>query len=66
MTERDQRKNAEGYEDPTAYEAIRNVDKDDERFHRLLHTSFYICELAGFQIEGRVVLVDKRNGKVWR
>ena len=66
MTERDQRKNAEGYIDPTAYEAIRNVDKDDERFHRLLHTIFYICELAGFQIEGRVVLVDKRNGKVWR
>ena len=65
MTERDQRKNAEGYADPTAYEAIRN-DKDDERFHRLLHTIFYICELAGFQIEGRVVLVDKRNGKVWR
>ena len=66
MTERDQRKNAEGYADPTAYEAIRNVDKDDERFPRLLHTIFYICELAGFQIEGRVVLVDKRNGKVWR
>lgn len=66
MTERDQRKNAEGYIDPTAYEAIRNVDKDDERFHRLLHTIFYICELAGFQIEGRVVLVDKRNGRVWR
>lgn len=66
MTERDQRKNSEGYADPTAYEAIRNVDKDDERFHRLLHTIFYICELAGFQIEGRVVLVDKRNGRVWR
>ena len=66
MTERDQRKNAEGYADPTAYEAIRNVDKDDERFHRLLHTIFYICELAGFQIEGRVVLLDKRKGKVWR
>ena len=40
MTERDQRKNAEGYADPTAYEAIRNVDKDDERFHRLLHTIY--------------------------
>lgn len=60
------RKNHEGYSDPTAYEAIRNADADDDRFHRLLHTIFYLCELAGFEIEGRIVLVDKSNGKVWR
>ena len=62
----DLRKNAEGYSDPTAYEAMKNIDKDDERFHKLLHTIFYLCELAGFQIEGRIVLVDKKNGRVWR
>lgn len=60
------RKNAEGYSDPTAYEAIRNTDTDDERFHKLLNTIFYICEMAGFQIEGRVVLKDTRSGKIWR
>lgn len=27
---------------------------------------FDICELSGFEIEGRVVLVDKRTGRVWR
>lgn len=62
----DLRKNAEGYSDPTAYEAMKNIDKDDERFHKLLYTIFYLCELAGFQIEGRIVLVDKKNGRVWR
>lgn len=62
----DLRKNAEGYLDPTAYEAMKNIDKDDERFHKLLHTIFYLCELAGFQIEGRIILVDKKNGRVWR
>lgn len=46
MTDRDLRKNAEGYSDPTAYEAMKNLDRDDERFHKLLHTiwrseSFY-------------------------
>lgn len=56
------RRNAEGYSDPTAYEALKN----DERFHRLLHTLFYLCELADFEIEGRIILVDKRNGRVWR
>lgn len=61
------RRNAEGYPDPTAYEALRNIDREeDERFHRLLHTLFYLCELAGFEIEGRIILIDKRNGRVWR
>lgn len=45
------RRNAEGYPDPTAYEALKNIDREeDERFHRLLHTLFYLCELAGFEI----------------
>lgn len=60
------KKNAEGYSDPTAFEALRNIDKEDERFHRLLHTLFYICELADFEIEGRIVLIDKQTRRVWR
>lgn len=66
MSDRNLRKNAEGYSDSTAYEALRNIEKEDERFHRLLHTIFYLCELAGFSIEGRIVLVDKSNGRIWR
>lgn len=62
----DIRKNAEGYSDPTAYEALKNLDKEDEEFHKLLHTIFYICELSGFQIQGRIILVNKKTGKVWR
>lgn len=64
--ENNPRKNSEGYSDPTAFEALRNIDKDDERFHRLLHILFHICELADFQIEGRIVLIDKQTGRVWR
>lgn len=61
-------KNASGCYDPTAYKAIKNVDGDnnDERFHKLLHSIFDICELSDFRIEGRIVLVDKRSGKVYR
>ena len=43
-----------------------NPRRNAERFHRLLHTLFYLCELAGFEIEGRIILIDKRNGRVWR
>lgn len=57
------RRNAEGYSDPTAYEALKSIEREeDERFHRLLHTLFYLCELADFEIEGRIILVDKRTG----
>lgn len=66
---KDPRRNASGYMDLTAFEAIRNVEREaeaEERFKKLLNTIFYICELAGFRIEGRIVLQDKKTGKVWR
>lgn len=62
----DIRKNGSGYYDPTAYQAIRNIDADDERFHKLLDTIFAICELSDFHIEERIVIKDKRTGKIWR
>ena len=66
MNDRDLRKNASSCSDPTAYRAIKNIDREDENFHKLLHTIFNICELSGFRIEGRIILVDEVTGKVWR
>lgn len=66
VMDKELRKNSEGYSDPTAYEAMKNRDKDDERFHKLLYTIFDICELAGFHLEERIVLRDEQTGKVWR
>lgn len=70
MMSKEDRKNAEGYNDPTAYEAIKNTeqnqDKDDARFHQLLNLLFQLCEIADFHIEGRIVLKDKKTGKIWR
>lgn len=62
----DIRKNASGYSDPTAYQAIKNVDGEDEKFHKLLDTIFNLCELSGFHLEERIVLKDKNTGKVYR
>lgn len=66
---RDPRRNASGCMDLTAYEAIRNADRDadaEARFKKLLSTIFYLCDLAGFHIEGRLEIKDKKTGKVWR
>lgn len=64
----DIRKNGSGYYDPTAYKAIKHVDSDfdAERFYKLLDTIFDICELSDFHLESRIVVRDKRTGKVWR
>lgn len=64
--DRELRRNASGYFDPTAYEALKSVESDTERFQKLLNTIFYICEIAGFHVEERIVIKDKRTGKVWR
>lgn len=62
----DLKKNASGYFDLTAYEAIKHVDEEDKRFHDLLHTIRYICDIAEFKIEGRIVLTDKKTGRTYR
>lgn len=67
MDKDDLRKNSEGYSDPTVYNAFKNMGKEsDERFHKLLDTIFTICELSGFHIEERIVIKDKKTGKIWR
>lgn len=63
---RDFKRNSSGYIDPTAYEAIRNIDSESERFQKLLAVIFTICDLAGFHLEGRIVVKDKRTGRIWR
>ena len=63
---KDEKRNIEGYLDLTAYEAMKNIDRDEERFHKLLDTIFAICELSGFHIEERIVIKDKKTGRIWR
>lgn len=66
MKDNDLRKNASGYYDPTAYQAIKDADRERERLQKLLNVIFSICDLAGYHVEERIVLKDKRTGKVWR
>ena len=61
--------NASGCKDLTAYEALRNIEAEraaEARYRKLLAVIFSICELSGFHLEERIVLKDKKSGKVWR
>lgn len=63
--EKDPRKNASGCNDPTAYQAIQNIDEEEEEFKKLFRTLRYICNVAGFEFAGRVCISNKESGRVW-
>lgn len=58
--------NGSGYFDPTMSAAIESDNKARKRVNRLLKTIFSICDIAGFKIDGRITLVDKETGEIWR
>lgn len=64
---KENRRNHEGYMDLTPHKAMNAVSNDEEiRFRKLLGTIFYLCDLAGFRIHGRIELEDTRTGRMWR
>lgn len=69
MTEFEKGHNAENYPDPTCYKIIKKEDAQQhsewERHHKVIGCILRICELAGFSVENRIVLKDRRTGKVW-
>lgn len=67
---RDYNRNAAGYVDLTATEAIEKVDREEaERQKRI---SLFVCtikqiaELSGFKILNRIEILDERSGRVYR
>ena len=66
FTEKDPRKNASGCNDPTAYNAIQNIDEEEEEFKKLFRTLRYICNVAGFEFDGRICIRNKESGRVYK
>jgi len=60
--EKDPRKNASGCSDLTAYNAIQNIDEEEEEFKKLLRTLRYICNVAVSSLTDGFVFVTKRVG----
>lgn len=67
-------KNAEGYSDPTAEEACRNISREEhlQTVRRLAAINGIIdilnktANLMGFEVVGRIMLKDKKTGKVYK
>lgn len=58
------KRNGEHYPDPTAYQAIKQIESDYERYRKFLGCIYRIGELSDFYIED-IVIRDKRTGKSW-
>lgn len=61
--------NGEGYSDQAAGYALSKSkpDKDEEaKFRRLIKIIVNICDMAGFKVEGRITLKNKKSGRIWR
>lgn len=59
--------NSYGYSDPTAYSLISKENEEEyERFHAVLNVLRDICSVADFEFGERIVLVDKKTGRIWR
>lgn len=70
-------KNSEHYNDPTPYEAHKNIRKEEQLeaarmrtisalVSALVSALKQVADLAGFEIVGRVVLMDKDSGRIFR
>jgi len=65
-------KNYEGYNDPTYFKAVRNIELGGGREHhesrryKLMGIIFAACNALGFEMVERVVLRDKHTGKIYK
>ena len=65
--------NDSGCPDPTAYEAIKHIQKEEKRLnrvdvdaHTVVTTIKNILELSGFELVERVQIRHKKTGKIFR
>ena len=59
-------KNREGYPDPTAGDAIKEADRPPEAVSWLIKTFHEIAALLGYEIVGRIVILDRKTKRIWR
>lgn len=62
--------NKEGYSDPTAYEGlkpiIREEDEQQKRLNTLIFVLKYITRLAGFELLNRIEIKDRKTGREYK
>ena len=60
------RRNAEGYHDPTATTAIENAERQQERLSTCVKVIKSVAWACGFEVAERITLKDKESGRIFR
>ena len=58
--------NPSGAADPTRTRAEESLVRDEKKIGDLIHVLRYVADAAGFEICGRVTLIDKKTGRVFK
>jgi hypothetical protein len=61
--------NDSGCPDPTAYEAMKRIQKSDlvgSDAHKVVTTIKNILDLSGFELVGRIQIRHKKSGKIYK
>lgn len=58
--------NASGCPDPTAYQAIKNVEAVDRQAGKFIKVIFLIADLTGFEIIGRIQIKHRKSGRMYK
>lgn len=66
MNNNDLNRNGSGCIDPKAGQALKNIVEEEKRVSKVIKTIQAVAHLAGYEIEGRIVLKEKDSGYVWR
>lgn len=66
----DPRRNSEGYYDPTAYEGMRSLVREENalegRVSDLIKVLKFIIRNCGFEVVSRIEIRDIKTGRVFR
>lgn len=62
------RKNSEGYSDPTPYKALKNIERESRKklARKTILTVYNVAHLAGFDIVDDITLKDHTTGKIYK
>jgi len=69
MADRDLKRNAEGYVDPTAYAALKSISRDEKvekKAAYLISIFKFIARESGFELMNRIELRHKQSGRTFR
>lgn len=58
--------NGSGYPDPTAYACILKENDLEKKCSLLIKVVKTVIELSGFEVVGRIVIRDKKSGRLFK